>query len=70
MDFLYEMDDENISEDEFYQAFWGFFDKLRELLNRNIDMAWYSGIKNPFFKEEIDETKVLIYDQEREKISL
>ncbi|MCB0839749.1 MAG: nucleotidyltransferase domain-containing protein [Bacteroidetes bacterium] len=70
IDFLYEMDDKNIPEDNYYFAFWGFLEALRELLGRKIDLAWYSGIKNPYFKEEVDETKKILYDQERQEVSL
>ena len=69
VDFLYEMND-NIPEKDYYYAFWGFFDALYLLLGRKIDLVWYAGIKNPYFKEEVDETKKLIYDQERKKISI
>ncbi|MEZ4827937.1 MAG: nucleotidyltransferase domain-containing protein [Bacteroidia bacterium] len=65
VDFLYEMDDANIAENESYECFWGFFDVLQKLLRREIDMVWYHGIKNPYFREEVDETKVLIYDQRK-----
>ena len=70
VDFLYEMDDENISEAESYDCFWGFYDSLQELLGRPIDLTWYSGIKNPYFKEEVDESKLLIYGKETEKVSV
>lgn len=63
VDCLYEMDDQHIAEDEWYGAFWGFLDALEHLLQRKVDIIWYSGIKNPYFKEEVDETKVLIYEQ-------
>lgn len=70
LDFLYEMDDANIHESESYDCFWGFYDALQSLLQRPIDMVWYAGIKNPYFKEEVDENKRLIYDKETEKVSV
>ena len=70
LDFLYNMDEENIKEEESYTCFWGFYDSLQKLLKRPIDLVWYDGIQNPYFKEEVDETKVLIYDQRIEKISV
>lgn len=36
-------------------------EKLEKLLNRKIDLIELRGIKNRFFKKELDETKVLIY---------
>ena len=68
VDFLYEMADQNLNDQEYYHAFWGFMDELRALLQREIDLIWYGGIRNPYFKEEVDETKVLIYDKESEKV--
>ncbi|MEM7372437.1 MAG: nucleotidyltransferase domain-containing protein [Bacteroidota bacterium] len=70
IDFLYEMDDEQIKADEWYFSFWGFLDSLTKLLDRKIDLVWYKGIKNPYFKEEVDNSKVLLYDVKGEKIPL
>ena len=36
-------------------------DKLEQILNRQIDLIEERGIKNSFFKKEIDKTKVVIY---------
>lgn len=38
-------------------------EKLEKLLKRKIDLVELRGIKNRFFKKELDETKVLIYGQ-------
>ncbi len=38
-------------------------EKLEELLKRQIDLIEERGIKNSFFKKELDETKLLIYGQ-------
>lgn len=34
---------------------------LEDLLGRGVDLIEYSAIRNPYFKEEVDETKELIY---------
>jgi predicted nucleotidyltransferase len=34
---------------------------LEDLLARQVDLIEYSAIRNPYFKEEVDETKELIY---------
>ena len=70
IDLLYEMDDANILPEESYQCFWGFYDSMRSLLDRPVDMVWYQGIRNPYFKAEVDETKLLIYDKRGEKVSV
>lgn len=36
-------------------------EKLENLLNRQIDLIEERGIKNKFFKKELDKTQVLIY---------
>ena len=38
-------------------------EKLENLLKRQIDLIEERGIKNQFFKKELDETKILIYGQ-------
>lgn len=35
--------------------------KLQSLLGRSIDLLEQKAIKNPFLKQEIDRTKVLVY---------
>ncbi len=68
VDFLYEMDEQHIAEEESYFCFWGFYDTLQALLDRPIDMVWYKGIKNPYFKEEVEKTKVLIYEKDSQEV--
>lgn len=34
---------------------------LEDLFGREVDLIEYSAIRNPYFKEEVDETKELIY---------
>ena len=36
---------------------------LEDLLKRDVDLVEYNAIKNPYFKEELDETKQMIYGQ-------
>lgn len=38
-------------------------DRLEQILKRQIDLIEERGIKNPFFRKEIDESKVVIYGQ-------
>lgn len=38
-------------------------EKLEKLLKRQIDLVEERGIKNQFFRKELDDTKVLIYGQ-------
>lgn len=41
--------------------FFGLYHSLRALLGREIDLVDESSVKNKYFKEELDETKHLIY---------
>jgi len=36
-------------------------DSLNDILKRKVDLVVEKSLKNPYFKKEIDETKVLIY---------
>lgn len=39
-------------------------EKLEKLLKRQIDLIEERGIKNQFFRKELDTTKILIYGQQ------
>ena len=44
--------------------YFNFKFALEDLLKRDVDLVEYNAVKNPFFKEELDETKQLIYGQQ------
>ena len=48
-------------------AIW---DKLEEFFQRKVDLLTQSSLKNPILKKNIDATKILIYDGERQEVSL
>ena len=41
--------------------FFGFLYALEELLGRKIDITEDSAVRNPYFREELNETRKLIY---------
>jgi len=45
----------------YVDAFLDFADALEALFNRQVDLVIERAIKNPYFKEELDETKVKLY---------
>ena len=45
------------------ENYFDFKFALEDLLKRDVDLVEYNAIKNPYFKEELDETKQLIYGQ-------
>ena len=45
------------------ENYFDFKFALENLLKRDVDLVEYNAIKNPYFKEELDETKQIIYGQ-------
>jgi predicted nucleotidyltransferase len=43
------------------ELWWNLHDTLRELFNRDVDLVTERSLKNPFFIQEIEETKRLVY---------
>lgn len=52
---------EELSPLERGDAFFELLGSLEKLLNKRIDLISYSVIKNPIFKQEVDNTKVSLY---------
>jgi len=46
---------------KYYDLYQSFKESLEQLFSRKIDLIEIRGIKNKFFKKELNETKVLIY---------
>jgi hypothetical protein len=47
-----------------------FWDQLEDFFQRKVDLLTPSSIKNPFLNENIEATKVLIYDGKQQKVSV
>lgn len=60
VDFLVDFKSEKI--DKYLRNYFSFKENLKTLLNREIDLIESVSISNPYFKEEIEETKKLIYE--------
>jgi predicted nucleotidyltransferase len=43
------------------QIWWNLHDRLREMFSREVDLLIEGSLKNPYFIEEINEKKQLIY---------
>ena len=41
--------------------YFGMVESLEKLLSRNVDLVIYDSIRNPYFKQNVDRTKKLIY---------
>ncbi len=70
IDILYEFDELNILDEEYLDNFDGLLYSLIELFGRKIDFVHYPSLKNPYFIEEVEETKVLLYEQKPKEISV
>ena len=59
---------DSLSNSEYTNHFWGIYLELPKLLGRPVDVVVEGNVKNPYFIEELNETKVTVYDEESEKV--
>lgn len=59
IDFL--VDFENVLLEDYADNFFDFKYSLQDLLNRDIDLLESKALRNPYFKENIEKTKKLVY---------
>lgn len=52
---------EDIDHNNYADNYFDFHSALRSLFGREVDLVDESAIRNPYFKEELEETKKLIY---------
>lgn len=50
-----------IDHDNYADNYFDFYYALKSLFGRDVDLVDESSVKNPYFKEELEETKYLIY---------
>ena len=68
IDLLIEIDnDDPIERGENLMNIW---DKFEQFFQRKVDLLTNSSIKNPVLKKSIDSTKILIYDGQKQEISI
>lgn len=60
VDFLVDFKIQDI--EKYVSNFFNLKEKLETLFKKKIDLIEYKAITNPYFKEEIDETKMLVYE--------
>ena len=44
------------------------WDKLEDFFQRKVDLLTQKSLKNPFLLENIDKTKILLYDNKRKEV--
>lgn len=59
IDFLVEFEPSTPSEHA--NRYFGLLSSLQDLFGRKIDLVEIRAIKNPYFKEDIEETRVILY---------
>jgi predicted nucleotidyltransferase len=55
--------------EEYADNFFEMCYDLEELFGRSVDLVTTRSVKNPIFKEEIETTKQLLYDIEKELVN-
>ena len=46
---------------EYADTYFGLLKSLQELFDRHIDLVTESAIDNPYFRESVEETRMLLY---------
>lgn len=59
LDFLVEFED--APPGGYAEAYFGLLESLEALFGRSVDLVVASAIKNPYFRESIERTKVVVY---------
>lgn len=60
--------EDGLSNSEYAHHFWSLYLELPKLLGHSIDLITEDRLKNPYFIEELNETKIPIYDKESEEV--
>lgn len=61
---------ENLSIKQYTDNFFGIRRALKNLLKRDIDVITERSLSNPYFIENINDTKELIYESENKEIAI
>ena len=63
VDFIVNMDESIEPPEKRGELMWIIWDKLEELFNRKVDLVSENSLRNPYFIQELNETKILLYGQ-------
>lgn len=63
VDMVVIFDREIMSQSEYADNYFGLKFALEDLFHRDVDLVEYEAIRNPYFKEEVDQTKRAIYGE-------
>ena len=59
LDFLVEFEDLDLS--QYADAYFGLLEALQDLFGRPVDLVMLSAVKNPYFLQEIERTRTMLY---------
>ena len=59
LDFL--VDFQPLPAGAYAEAYFGLLEDLEKLFDRPVDLVVASAIKNPYFRESVNQTKILLY---------
>jgi hypothetical protein len=62
IDILVTFNLEGMNVEDYADYYFNLLFGLEELLGREIDLTTERSIKNPFFKEEVEDTKVILFN--------
>ena len=63
IDLIVRFKDQSLPPEDQGQRYWDFLEALESLLGRPVDLLTDKKFSNPYFRREVEKTKILIYDQ-------
>ncbi len=61
VDFLVDFDEDKIHLLDYADNFFDFVHEIEGVIGRKVDMVVNKSIRNPFFRQEVDETRRLLW---------
>ncbi|MFA7237151.1 MAG: nucleotidyltransferase domain-containing protein [Phycisphaeraceae bacterium] len=52
---------ESMGPDDYAEAYFGLLDELQQLLGRSVELVTSRSIRNPYFREEVEQTGQKLY---------
>jgi predicted nucleotidyltransferase len=59
LDFLVEFDNPIV--EGYFDRYFGLRESLEEMFGRSVDLVVESAIRNPYFRQSVEQTRVLLY---------
>jgi hypothetical protein len=59
---------EKLKIEDYAENYFLLAENLEEVFNRNIDLVTVNSLSNPYFIEEVNKSKSLIYDRQNQKV--